>query len=150
MNKIFVITILLLMAFDVYVTKDGFSAEREELGRCLVGYFDNVDLNNDGLFEVVKITDPCKVYTNVPDSEWGDDTGVVIKIESEAGEHIHREVFDQFFEIDDAHIIDGSAKGFKQIFVSGLNKVTMKWERFTFGFKDGKYQIIKDWNRNVR
>jgi len=142
----------IIIAAAVFLLIKGmcFADEREELGRCRVGYFDNVDLNNDGLFEVIKITDPCKVFTNVPDSEWGDDKGVVIKIVNEAGELIHREVFEQIFEIDDAHIIDGSSKGFKQIFISGLNKHTILWERYTFGFKDGKYQIIKDWNKNVR
>ena len=51
-----------------------------DLGYTKVGYFYKVDLNNDGKEEIVEVTEPYKLFTNVLDGVWGDDTGAVIRI----------------------------------------------------------------------
>jgi len=150
MKKQLVVTIMFLLAACICFASDCFAVERDELGRCLDGYFENVDFNNDGLFEVVKITSTCRIFTNVPDSVWEGDLKVVVEILDEAGESIFREKIEQFLDIDNVEIIDGSKEGFKQVFLSGTNMHSLKWEKYSFGFKDGKYQMIKDWNKNVR
>ena len=148
-RRLFVVMIFILTA-NVYLVNDGFAIEHKNLGRCLDGYFENIDLNNDGQPEIVKVTSPCRIFTNVSDNEWGDER-VAIEILNEKGEQIFLESIEEILEMDDVHIVDEEGNnGFRQIFISGLNKHSFLWERYWFGFKDGKYQMIKDRNKNVR
>jgi len=52
--------------------------KENNIGRYLIAYYKDIDLNNDGRLENVKIIEPQRVYTNL--NNWQDDTGAVVII----------------------------------------------------------------------
>jgi len=139
----FIFTMVISASFThAGVTESIFISEKD-LGRFLRGYFE-ADLNNDGELETVKVIEPCRFFTNIPDSVWGDDTGTSIIIIDSRGNAMFWSEVCRYRYIEKLLVEDLDKDGFKEIVISvGQNKrFGLEAENFIFGCKDGVYKLI--------
>lgn len=115
-----------------------------DLGYYKVGYYYEVDLNNDGELEIVEVTEPYKFFTNIPDSIWGDDTGAVIRILNSNGKILYLKDLDRFQPVENVLVKDTDGDGFKEIVISIAETEEMKAKTYVYGWKDDVYKIISE------
>ena len=116
---------------------------QSDLGYHLAAYFRDVDLNNDGTKESIKVIAPHRLSTNIPDCAWGDDTGVVIKIINSAGEEVFYAEVGRYRPVEKVIIEDAERQGLKDIVIilgasAGEEALTKR-----YGWVEGGYAELK-------
>jgi len=115
-----------------------------ELGRCLSGYFEGIDLNNNGKLEKIKVTEPCSFYTNLPDYVWGDDTGVLIQIFDDQNKEIFlSEVFRYPLVVKNITVDDADKDGYQEIILSAQNKDDSSFKEFSYGWNGETFELTE-------
>lgn len=111
-------------------------------GWCLSAYFQE-DLNNDGKKEIIKVISPCFFYTNMDDSFWGDDTGIVIVFFDDQGKEISWDEVVRDQSIENIEVGDFDQDGFKEIAISVEAGLYSEARTFVYGWKEGAFQRVE-------
>ena len=139
--KQLILSILILVFLPIFSYAQNYIAE-DDLGYCLVAYFEDQDLNNDGTLENVEVIEPCRVFTNLPDGLWGDDTGATITIADSNGRQIFWDEVGRYQPVENVSLVDLNYDGTLEVVIS-LGK-TEEYEAtdYTYGWEDDKYQLL--------
>ncbi|MFC1594687.1 hypothetical protein ACFL38_05100 [Candidatus Omnitrophota bacterium] len=113
----------------------------DDLGYCLVGYFEDIDLNNDGELEEVKVITPCEIFTN---SACGDDTGTTIKIIDSQGYMVFWDEVFRFQPVEHIVLEDVDGDGTLEIAVSAGRHDVYEPMTHVYGWRGGKYERINE------
>ncbi|MFC1804302.1 hypothetical protein ACFLZ3_00510 [Candidatus Omnitrophota bacterium] len=121
MNKKQLIVALMVLATYLFLTpasayQGGCPIGEGDYGRTLVAYFKDIDLNNDGKPESVKVIDYCRFSTNIED-DWGDDTGAVVKIFDSQGKEIYWDALPNFQNVETVDVEDINGDGFREVVI---------------------------------
>jgi len=109
-----------------------------DLGRCLSGYFEGIDLNKNGKLETIKVTESCSFFTNLPDHIWGDDTGVLLQIFDDQNKEIFlAEVFRYPLVIENITVDD------TKIILSAQNKDDSSFKKFVYTWNGETFELTK-------
>ena len=109
-------------------------------GRCLVGVFRGVDLNNDGGLENVKVIAPCFFYTNLEDSDWGDDTGIVIVILDDDNNELFWDEVVRERVIENIEVLDADQDGLPEVVISVEPESAREARAFLYGWDAGAFR----------
>ena len=114
-----------------------------DLGYCKVGYYYQVDLNNDGEEEIVEVAEPYKFFTNVPDSVWGDDTGAVIRILNSNGDAVYLSDLPRYQPVLNVIIEDINGDNLKEIVIWVGETEDQDARVCTYWWKDKTYKLME-------
>ncbi|MFC1667155.1 hypothetical protein ACFL0P_04770 [Candidatus Omnitrophota bacterium] len=116
----------------------------DNLGYAKTGYFYKIDLNADNEEEIVEVTEPHKLFTNLPEGEWGDDTGAVIRILDRDSKVIYLRDLPRYQPVENIRIDDRDGDGLKEIIVLLGETEDKKAETRVYGWQDNEYKLIKE------
>jgi hypothetical protein len=140
--------VLLTILTILFITNISFTEDwhitENDLGRYLIAYFRDIDLNNDGEMETIKVIEQTGIFTNVPDSEWGDDTGTIIRIIDNKNNEVFWDEVSRYQPVENVSVEDMNEDGFDEIIISVSQTQDYRAKTYIYGWKDSSYRLISD------
>lgn len=130
--------------FSITPAFAGDRIDENDLGYHLAAYFKDIDLNNDGQLESVKVITPYGFFTNIPDSEWADDTGTTITIIDSKGKELFWSEVNRYQPIRNVAVEDLNKDGFLKIVISVGQAQEYEATTYTYGWEKEAYTLITE------